>query len=269
MIPVLTAAQAAAWDERARREAGIPGRVLMESAGRGTVGVLSGAYPGALEGGVGVAVGPGNNGGDGWVIARALHAARVRVWVTESAGEAGGARGSADCEANRALAVADGVEIVAGDGAWPHAAVMVDAILGTGASGAPRGAIRELALRVAAQAVPVVAVDGPTGLDLTTGECHGPIRAELTVTFGGFRRGHLLAREWCGRIVVIDIGFPAPDRDWPAFVDDRWAGSELPPLSVGMHKGDRGRVLVVGGDEGMAGAAILLYEARRQRGPRP
>jgi len=104
-------------------------------------------------------------------------------------------------------------------------------------------------------------VDGPTGLDLTTGEAHDPVRARLTVTFGGVRRGHLLARQWCGRIVVVDIGFPAPDPAWPVLVTDRWARPALPAFRADMHKGDRGKVLVIGGDEGMAGAAIHAASA--------
>jgi ADP-dependent NAD(P)H-hydrate dehydratase / NAD(P)H-hydrate epimerase len=117
-----------------------------------------------------------------------------------------------------------------------------------------------LADRVARSGAPVVAIDGPTGLDLTTGEPHGPVRADLTVTFGGYRRGHLLARDWCGRIAVIDIGFTAASPEWPLFVTDRWAGAVLPPIEVAMHKGNRGQVLVIGGETGMAGA--VHYAAR-------
>jgi NAD(P)H-hydrate epimerase len=82
------------------------------------------------------------------------------------------------------------------------------------------------------------------------------VRAEVTVTFGGARRGHLLQRSWCGKIVVTEMGFPPPRPEWPVLIDDRWAGSILPPFAPEMHKGSRGRVLVIGGDKGMAGAAI-------------
>src|SRR3990172_7191929 len=103
MIPVLSAAQAAAWDERARVEAGIPSRVLMESAGRGMARVVAREFGPELSRGVVVATGPGNNGGDGWVVARALQAVGVRVL----AADAGGDR-TPDCAANRALALASG-----------------------------------------------------------------------------------------------------------------------------------------------------------------
>jgi len=108
---------------------------------------------------------------------------------------------------------------------------------------------------------PILAVDGPTGLDLTSGEAHGPVRAQLTVTFGGPRRGHLLAREWCGKVVVVDIGFPPPDGAWPLLITDRWAAERLPRLAPQMHKGDRGRVCVVGGADGMSGAALHAARA--------
>jgi NAD(P)H-hydrate epimerase len=87
------------------------------------------------------------------------------------------------------------------------------------------------------------------------------VRAQLTVTFGGPRRGHLLAREWCGKIVVVDIGFPPSDPAWPVLVTDAWAAVRLPRLQPTMHKGDRGRVTVVGGAEGMTGAALHAARA--------
>jgi len=203
---VLAAAESAAWDARARTEAAIPGRVLMESAGRAAAHVIARDLAAPLARGVLVVAGPGNNGGDGWVVARALRAAGVQVWGADLPQQR-----SPDCEANRALALGEGVEFVEPGGKWPAAGVIVDALLGTGASGAPRGPLAEFARQVAAHGAAVAAVDGPTGLDLTTGVAHGPIRAVLTVTFGGLRRGHLLAREWVGRVVVVEMGFPPAD----------------------------------------------------------
>src|SRR5207245_2716459 len=100
-----------------------------------------------------------------------------------------------------------------------------------------------------------------TGLDLSSGEAHGPVRAALSGTFGGPRRGHLLARAWCGKIVVVDIGLPPADPSWPVLVTDAWAGARLPKLTPTMHKGDRGRVTVVGGSNGMTGAALHAARA--------
>jgi len=82
-IPVLNAAQAADWDARARTAHAIPSRVLMEAAGRATADVLAREYPGPLVDGVLVVAGHGNNGGDGWVVARALAAVGVPVFAAE------------------------------------------------------------------------------------------------------------------------------------------------------------------------------------------
>jgi len=254
-IPVLAAPEAAAWDAAARTQYRIPSRVLMETAGRAIVQVLVGELPAAATGGVLVAAGAGNNGGDGWVIARALHTAGIPVWVASVDPK------TDDAIDNRALARVEGVREVGREEPWPQAAVAVDALLGTGAVGPAKGDVLALAQRLADYGAPIVAVDGPTGLDLTSGEAHGPLHAQLTVTFGGPRRGHLLAREWCGKVVVVDIGFPPPDAAWPVLVTDAWAAERLPRLAPQMHKGDRGRVCVIGGSNGMSGAALHAARA--------
>ncbi|HSD30921.1 MAG TPA: NAD(P)H-hydrate epimerase, partial [Gemmatimonadales bacterium] len=204
-IPVLSAAEAAAWDAAARTQYHIPSRVLMESAGRAAAAVLVREFPDAMTRGVLVVAGSGNNGGDGWVLARALHAAGLSVWVV------GLDPKTDDAIDNRALARIAGVTELARDEPWPAAAVAVDALLGTGAAGPARGDVLDAAGRLAASALPILALDGPTGLDLSNGEAHGPVRANVTITFGGARRGHLLARDWCGRVIVVDIGFPPAD----------------------------------------------------------
>lgn len=254
--PVLTPEQSAAWD-RLAEAAGIDGATLMETAGRAVAAVLAARMGAPVRQGVLVACGTGNNGGDGWVVARALHRLGAAVWVAPSAG---GER-SPLCARMAALARADGVREVAADGPWPAVGVVVDAILGTGARGAPRGGAMALAERIVDLAVPVVAVDGPTGLDLLDGVQHGPIRARLTVTFGGYRRGHLLARDEVGDLVVADIGFPPGDPGWPALLTDEAAAAMVPALRASSHKGERGRVVVVGGSEGMTGAARIAARA--------
>jgi NAD(P)H-hydrate epimerase len=254
-IPVLSATEAAAWDAAARTQYRIPSRVLMEAAGRAVAQVIVREFPDIGARGALLATGAGNNGGDGWVVARALHAARIPVWVTALDPK------TDDAIDNRALARVDGVREIGREEPWPAAAVAVDALLGTGATGPARGDVLALAQRLVAYGAPIVAVDGPTGLDLSSGEAHGPVRARLSVTFGGPRRGHLLARDWCGKVVVVDIGFPPPDPVWPLLVTDPWAGERLPRLRPTMHKGDRGRVTVVGGSSGMTGAAIHAARA--------
>lgn len=255
LLPVLTPLQSAAWDARAER-AGIELATLMEAAGRSVATVLLREFPHAVRQGVLIAAGTGHNGGDGWVLARALHRLEVPVWVSSLAGAP-----SPLTEHVAALARAEGVREVAPDGPWPSLGVLVDAILGTGASGPPRAPAAALLERLLDLSLPIVAIDGPTGLDLNTGVVHGVTRADLTVTFGGFRRGHLLARDEVGDLVVVDIGHPPVEAGAPLFVTDTFSSARLPPLHASDHKGERGRVVVIGGDAGMSGAARLAGRA--------
>lgn len=224
----------------------------MESAGRAVAALLTTRFPRPVRQGVLVAAGPGNNGGDGWVVARALAALDLPVWVVGPA-----APGSELCRLNARLAREAGVREVDPNGPWPTVGVVVDALLGTGATGAPRAPFAELLARIDELALPVVAVDGPTGLDLDTGVSHGAIRTTLTITFGGYRRGHLLARDEVGDLAVVDVGFAAPDPAWPRFFSESDAARVAMPLPGASHKGTRGRVVIVGGDAGMTGAARL------------
>jgi NAD(P)H-hydrate epimerase len=255
-IPVLSPAQAAQWDSKAAA-AGISLETLMETAGRAVVQVLADRHGARLRQGVLVAAGPGNNGGDGWVIARALHRLGVPVWIAALPMS----RQDGPAAAMAARARADGVREVTVDGPWPSAGLMVDAVLGTGASGPPRGAVRALLDRLAEINLPIVAVDGPSGLDLNDGVQHGPLQVALSVTFGGYRRGHLLARDDSGDVVVVDIGFPPADATWPTLFTDAAAQSMLPAFRAGFHKGDRGRIVIVGGGPGLTGAARMAARA--------
>lgn len=254
-LPVLTPEQARQWDARAE-SAGIPPLVLMEAAGRAAATVLASRFPEPLRQGVLVLCGPGNNGGDGWVVARALLAAGVSVSVAAAEEPAGEPARSAAASARES-----GVRRIEPEGPWPNVGLVVDALLGTGARGAPRGAIAALLARGADLAVPVVAIDGPTGLDLADGVQHGTLRAALTLSFGGYRRGHLLARDEVGDLVVLDIGFPPADPAWPSLLTERDAAESVPPFAARAHKGSRGRIVIVGGDEGMLGAARLAARA--------
>jgi NAD(P)H-hydrate epimerase len=255
-IPVLSPAESEAWDAQAER-AGIARDTLMDAAGRAAAAVVARRFAGALGNGALVAAGPGNNGGDGWVLARALHQAGIAVWV---ASPTEGSR-SPLCETARTRALAQGVREVPPDGPWPVPGLAVDALLGTGARGAPRAPVASLAERLRELRVPLVALDGPTGLDLGTGVVHGTPHADLSITFGGVRRGHLLARDEAGEILVVDIGHPPPPASLPRLVTDGWAGRELPRFAAADHKGVRGRVVVLGGAPGMSGALRLAARA--------
>lgn len=254
-IPVLSPAESDAWDAQAERT-GLSRDTLMETAGRAAAAVISGRFGLALESGVLIAAGLGHNGGDGWVLARALHQAGVSVWVASVPG----AR-TPLAEAVRGRALGRGVRELPPDGPWPSPGIAVDALLGTGARGAPRPAVESLAERLRDLRVPLVALDGPTGLDLETGIVHGAPRADLSITFGGIRRGHLLARDEAGEVIVVDIGHPPADRSVPRLVTDAWASRHAPRFAADDHKGVRGRIVIIGGAAGMSGALRLAARA--------
>ena len=267
LIRVVTSAEAAARD-RAAIDSGIPSRALMQRAGAATAAEIALRYPRETRQGVLVFAGPGNNGGDAWVAAAALAqtGARVRVFAPMPAA-------TADARAERELA-APFVEVLDGDARslYQGEGLLVDGLLGTGSSGAPRGAIAAAlaALRGAAGTrARVVAVDLPTGVDATTGEANAPVRADLTITYGTLKRGHLLARAACGRIVVVDIGlgtFAWGEDDAPRIVSGAWVASRVPDVPPDAHKGTRRKIAIVGGGPGMSGAAILAARAAWRSG---
>ena len=233
----------------------------MGRAGAAAAGEIAGRHPDALRRGVLVLAGPGNNGGDGWVVARALAATGVDVRVVAPAGAQ-----SADCVAERETAlpfVADVPWKV--DTAYTGEGVVVDALLGTGATGAPRGEIasgREILELARRRGAVIVSLDVPSGLDATTGETNGAVRADITITFGTLKRGQLVGRGTCGTIVVVDIGLAASTApSGLTLADAQWVRANLPSIAADAHKGSRKKLLLQGGAPGMAGAVILGLRA--------
>ena len=259
-VPLPTAAQAAAADRAAHDEFNVPGRVLMESAGRAAALVLQRLYPRGRI--VGVA-GSGNNGGDLLVMLRVLHAWGRDVTLI--------AAGSAPPDVSLLHGAA--LDVVAADNATDElhrAAVIVDGMLGTGAQGPPRGRIIDWIRRINDAPAPVLALDLPSGVDASNGSvATTTITAAATVMFGWPKLGLLLhpAREHCGRIIAVEIGFPDqvghPDA---ALVTPAFVRRHLRPREASAHKGTAGRLLVLGGQEGMAGAAAIATRAAMRAG---
>lgn len=211
--------QAREIDRVATERFGVPSIVLMENAARNAADValeMLGDPPGAAL----VFCGPGNNGGDGLAMARHLSNAGVTVGVALSTSPVG-LRGDArvQFEIARAMrlptarATPGGVAaVVRRLGSRP--ALVVDALLGTGARGAPRGPVAtaiRLVNRLGARGAAVLAVDVPSGLDADTGRAEGGVvRADVTATFVGLKPGFLEAGAWplVGEVVVADIGAP-------------------------------------------------------------
>ena len=272
MIRVVTSAEAAARD-RAAIDVGTPSRTLMQRAGAATASEIALRFGPRLRSGALVFAGPGNNGGDAWVIARALASAGVRVRVCEPVPAK-----TDDARAERDLALSwiervDGTsDALASGDLYRGEAVVVDGLLGTGATGAPAGAIAAAVsgLRtMRARGSSIVAVDLPTGVDATTGAANRPAVAELTFTYGTLKRGHVLARAACGRIVVLDIGLgehAALDDNAPVAVSGRWVATHVPRIPADAHKGTRKKLAIIGGGPGMTGAAILAARSAWRSG---
>jgi hydroxyethylthiazole kinase-like uncharacterized protein yjeF len=262
-LAVTTAAQAAARDQGAIA-AGIPGERLMQQAGQRAAALILQAPPERLQRGVTCWAGPGNNGGDAYVVAAHLarHGVPVRVHAVAPP-RTPDARAAA-ARWTLAAGVGDEPELAPPDRA---AGVVVDGLLGTGQQGPLRDPVRRACDRIAAArhaGAWVVALDLPTGVDATTGGCaDGHVVAHDTLTFGTLKRGALLARHAVGRLRVLDIGLgphaQLADQAWQ-LADPVTLAGRLPPLAWDAHKGTRGRVLVAGGQEGMAGAVVLAAQ---------
>lgn len=215
----LTCAQVRALDRIAIEEYGLPGVVLMENAGAGAARIALDMLATASVRAVEILCGPGNNGGDGWVVARRLANAGARVRVATSVA-IDALRGDAAIHARVAVRMgiehepcADAVAIARGVERWRRADLVVDALLGTGTTGAPRGVVRGMieALEGAHRDVRILALDVPSGLDADTGSCAGAaVRAEATATFAAEKVGFDApeARRRLGRVHVVDIGVP-------------------------------------------------------------
>jgi NAD(P)H-hydrate epimerase len=215
----LTRAQVRDLDRRAIEEFGLPGVVLMENAGRGAAELVRRLWPG--DGPVAVACGRGNNGGDGFVIARHLEfgGRSVRILLAAEPSALGG-----DAALMFAVVTRAGIPVVplaaADAAAWRDhlagATVVVDALLGTGATGAARGGIATAidaiaAWRAAAPAGRILAVDLPSGLDCDTGATPGAcVRADATATFVARKAGFDAPESaaFTGPVHVLGIGAP-------------------------------------------------------------
>jgi hydroxyethylthiazole kinase-like uncharacterized protein yjeF len=268
---VLNAAQMRDADMQTIDEIGIPSMVLMENAGRQVVAALEAAYEDLTDRHVAVLCGQGNNGGDGFVVARTLHqrGTGVSVFVMGTVNAIKG-----DARLNVEILGRLGITVVEinDEQAWElHFSeistcdLIVDAIFGTGLKSPLAGTLETVAADINASGIPVTAVDLPSGLSADhadpIGDC---IQATMTVTLGAPKLPLVLpsGEAKAGSIVVADIGIP------PGVIENL-AGPRLElltreamremvhPREADSHKGDYGRVLIVAGSRGKTGAAHL------------
>ncbi|MDH5180652.1 MAG: NAD(P)H-hydrate dehydratase [Gammaproteobacteria bacterium] len=257
------AAQVRELDRRAIEEQHIPGLALMERAGAATFQAALERLPNARN--WLVICGTGNNGGDGYIVARLAHEAGKNVLVYQ-AGDAARLRGDA-LAAAQCLSATD-VPVVDTCPDLSRFDLIIDALLGTGLQGEVSDHYRTVIDQVNATGLPVVAVDIPSGLQADTGAVLGAaIKAQLTVTFIGMKQGLLTADgpEYCGEIRFADLGVPAAVYEalTPSARILRYAALQhlLKRRRRNTHKGESGHVLLVGGDSGYSGAVILAGEA--------
>jgi ADP-dependent NAD(P)H-hydrate dehydratase / NAD(P)H-hydrate epimerase len=262
--PLYTAAQTRALDHCAIHDHGIPGITLMSRAAETAFRCLLEAWPEPLC--LTLLCGTGNNGGDGFLVADLAHKRGIPVTVLQ-VGEAGKITGDALLAREQALANGVRVEPFT-EASLVSEGVIVDAMLGTGLGGDVRGDYVKAIDAINQSGVPVLAVDIPSGLCSDTGRVLGnAVHADLTVTFIGLKRGlfTLRAPDFTGAVHFSDLAVPG---DVYASLPSNCARLELEPLLERLpvrpataHKGLYGTVLVVGGDYGMAGAALLAAEA--------
>lgn len=261
-----TAAQVRELDRLAIEQQGIPSLTLMERAGADALDALTGRYPGA--GNLVVLCGGGNNAGDGYVLARLARQAGLEVRVIALV-EPGRLKGDAAASAQKYLQTGNVETALALEGAD----IIVDALLGSGLNRPVEGSFAEAIELINAASAPVFALDIPSGLNADTGVCLGSaVRADATITFIGLKRGMFTAEgsEFCGEILFSDLGTPA---GMHAAIDAeaRLIRHEEVMLNLrarprDAHKGRYGHVLVIGGDYGYQGAAILAGSAAARAG---
>jgi ADP-dependent NAD(P)H-hydrate dehydratase / NAD(P)H-hydrate epimerase len=258
-------------------EVGIPAFSLMELAGAGAAAEIKARWPVAGRQ-VLIACGPGNNGGDGYVVARHLSNAGAFVQVLRI-----GPKKKSSPEAalnlkilhNLAVPVFDvpDFEVLGHLVPWfDEADLLVDALFGVGLDRAPEGLFAEVIRLFNESPGQRVALDLPSGLDADRGHPFGDtVRADLTVTFGAPKIGLYTSPgfEWCGETVVVDISWPAaavPEAPGVFLLEDAQVAACRPHRRPTAHKGTFGHTLIWAGSPGKAGAAILASEAALSMG---
>jgi len=266
-----------AIDRHTIEHGGISSAELMERAGARVIETLVERFHGLQGLRVAVVCGKGNNGGDGFVVARRLLEAGVAVDIFLGVARAD-VVGEADSLLRRVEqaggeAVPLPIDVDAASAALSRSDVVVDALLGTGLQGVPRADQVSVIDAMNGCSVPVVAVDLPSGVDAGSGKVAGvAVRATVTVTFGLAKRGHLFApgRGHCGALELVDIGFPEDAIEACGgtvfLLTADGVASLLPTRTSDAHKGNCGSILVVAGSMGMSGAAALASDAALRSG---
>jgi ADP-dependent NAD(P)H-hydrate dehydratase / NAD(P)H-hydrate epimerase len=276
---LVTADEMQRMDRATIESFGIPGRVLMENAGRGATTFFLNTVYRNHPGSVGIVAGRGNNGGDGFVMARYLRQKGVRVTVfllserDRVKGDAAANLRLLDTMGVPVLDLADAPAFESQKSLMRHQHVWIDAILGTGLSSDVRGYFKTVINFINQHGRPVFAVDIASGLNADTGQvCGVCIQAVATATFGFAKIGHLSfpGRTHSGQLKIIDIGIPpqvtAKIGSRQRLITPGTLIGEIPLRSATAHKGQTGHLLILAGSPGKTGAAAMTATAAMRAG---
>jgi len=267
-LPLYRPESVRAMDAHAIATLGFGAYDLMERAGLAAWHLLRERWPEARR--IGVACGPGNNGGDGYVLARLAQQAGCHVEVAIVPD--GGPRAHAAVQAAEEYRLARG-RTTYFDGNLPDMDLWVDALYGIGLARKPEGLARALIERINGTRLPVLALDVPSGLDTDRGSAPGvAVRAQVTLSFVAAKRGLYTGagRDYGGEVRLDTLGIPPGTFAGFAPAAHLYSPSQLAsglaPRHANAHKGEHGHVLCVGGEVGMGGAVRLCAEAALRTG---
>lgn len=273
MTKIITSAQMQALDRRTITEAGVPGRTLMERAGCGVADCLEQTFGSPRGKRVTVLCGKGNNGGDGFVVARLLHRrqAKVRVLTMTPLSE---------LSRDAAVMYRQFIRVAGQSRIRPYSSnaqaqpllresnIVIDALFGTGLSAEVSGRYADAIDSINEAGKPVVSIDLPSGLHADTGIALGrAVRAALTVTFGLPKLGLYVNHgiDHAGRVAIVDIGIPQAFIDAvesrTTLITDSFVRASLPVRKPSSHKGTYGHAGIIAGSVGKTGAAAMAAKA--------
>ncbi len=276
---LVSASEMRTMDRQTIEDFGLPGRLLMENAGRGATRFLIESFPDIAQYKVGIIAGRGNNGGDGFVIARYLAQKHIdtSVYLLAQKDQVKG-----DALANIELMRPLGIPVVELPDTKSFAKyqkgmlaidLWIDGILGTGLKSDVRGYFKDIIAFINGLSKPVFAIDIPSGLNSDTGQpCGISIQAAATATFAYAKPGHILwpGAGFTGRLNIVDIGIPSHVAEDVApkqqLITREKVRGYLTPRPADTHKGHTGHLLVVAGSPGKTGAAAMAATSAMRAG---
>jgi len=278
-VKVVTIAEIRKIDHRAIEDYGIPSMVLMENAGNEATRQIESIMGILHNKKIAIFAGKGNNGGDGYVVARHMHnqGAKVKVFLIGNKTDVAG-----DALTNLQIIIRMGIDVieVANDGDWDKVKIaitftdcLVDALVGTGFTGQLSRHMAQVVESINKTNKVVIAIDIPSGVDGDTGQINGiAVKAQHTITFSLPKQGLLLypGASSAGDVSVADIGIPrtllTDGNIKQNIITSTAVGKMFAKRSPNVHKGNCGKVLIIAGSKGLTGAATLTSKAAVRSG---